>query len=63
MIRSTKALGIDLVDVFGAGWARRKPSTLRHYFQAADGCIVARSLGENGLEFFASQLRRPYLLW
>ena len=43
-----EALGINLVDVFGAGRTGRKPAAAGYDFEAPDGCVVAGS---------ASQLR------
>src|SRR5208282_10698 len=62
VIRATKALGVYLIDVFGAGRTRREPSAGGGCLQTADGCAVAGSPGEDALDFFAGQLGRRYLL-
>jgi len=62
MIRSTKALGIDLVDVFGAGRTRREPATLRHHFQTADGGAVSGRAAKDAVYFFTRQFCRRDLL-
>ena len=62
VVVSPKTLGVYLVDVFCAGRTRRKPSARGNHLHTADRCAVARSLGQDALDFFASQLSRPYLL-
>src|SRR5450756_306939 len=62
MILSTKALRIDLVDVFGAGRTSREPAALCHHLQPADGSAVARRVGEDSLDFFARQFGELNLL-
>src|SRR5262245_34540342 len=46
MIFAFEAFGVNLVNVFRAGGAGRKPAILRHYFQSADRGAVARGLGQ-----------------
>ena len=41
-----KAFGVDFVDVLGARRPRRKPVARGHDFEAADGSVVARRVGE-----------------
>jgi len=50
-----EGLGVDLVDVFGAGGARGEPAVLRCHLQPADGGLVAGSFGEDGGDGFACQ--------
>ena len=63
MLGATETLGIYLVDIFGAGRTRREPAASGVHLQAADGCAVAGSLGDNALDFLAGQFRGEYLLW
>src|SRR5665647_926867 len=37
-----EGLGVDLVDVLGAGGSCSKPGTLSRHFEPADWCAVAR---------------------
>ena len=37
---------------------RCEPSAFRYYFQPTDGGAIARRVGEDGLDFFASQACR-----
>ena len=60
---AAKTLGVDFVDVLGAGRTRGEPAIFRDRLQPAKGRIVARSPGENGLDFFARQLGKLNLLW
>src|SRR5271154_2134445 len=50
-----KAFGVDLVDLFGAGWARREPTTLSNYLDSANCLAVPGRVGENRLDLFPSQ--------
>src|SRR6516162_11291691 len=52
-----EALGVDFVDVFGAGRTGRKPATCRHNFQTPDRSVVARSAGQLGGDRLPGQLR------
>ena len=51
-----EALGIDLIDVLGAGGPGRKPAVRGHNFQAADWRIIARSFGQLGGDWLARQI-------
>src|SRR5665213_1152975 len=62
MIRSPKTLGINLVNVFRPGGARRKPSAFGDYLQPTDWRAVARRVSEDGLDFFACQFGEFHLL-
>src|SRR5688500_4109139 len=62
MACSTEALGINLVDVLGAGWAGREPSTFSHHLYATDRHIVTRRACQNGLNLLASKIRSVNLL-
>lgn len=62
MIGAPEALRIDLVNVFRPGWTRRKPSAFRDHLGPADGRVLARRLDEDGLDCFAGQLCKPYLV-
>ena len=66
MSLTLKALGVNLVDLFGARRTRRKPSALGDHLDSADCRTVARRDGqrvENLLarEFAINQLRRRQL--
>src|SRR3989338_6794818 len=61
--RIAKALGVDLVDVFGARRPRSEPATLADHLDAANRRAIARRLVEhlgNGItgQFAAADLRR-----
>src|ERR1700679_3252485 len=56
-----KALGIDLVDIFGSRRPRGEPTAARDDLDAADGCGVARRVGQNRLDGLAGELRDPHL--
>ena len=58
MTVSPETLRIDLIDVFRPWRTRREPSAFRYYFQPTDGGAIARRVGEDGLDFFASQVCR-----
>ncbi len=51
-----ETLGVDLINVLGAGGSRCKPTALRHNFQAADWGIVARGFGQLGGDWLACQI-------
>ena len=51
-----ETLGVDLINVLGAGGPRCKPTALRHNFQAADWSIVARGFGQLGGDWLARQV-------
>jgi hypothetical protein len=57
-----KAFGVDLVDVLGAGGARREPAAARGHLDAADRRVVARRLRQNLLDRLAGKLRDADLL-
>ncbi len=50
-----KALSVNLVNIFRTRWAEGKPAVFSNDFQAADGGIVAWSIGQDSLDRFASQ--------
>ena len=62
MIRSLETLRINFIDIFSPGWTRGEPAAFGHHFQPADGRIVARRTGEDGLDFFARQFGELDLL-
>src|SRR5260370_42250206 len=62
MAVAAKTLGVDLVDVLGAGRTGGKPSALRDDLDAADRRIVARGLREHALDRLAGHFRDPDLL-
>ncbi len=51
-----KALGVDLVDVLGAGRPRREPAALGHHLQPADRRAVAGGPGEDRQDLSPGQL-------
>ena len=51
-----EALGVDLVDVLGAGWPGGEPAVVGDDLQAADRCTVARRARELGGDRFAGQV-------
>src|SRR5262245_52024548 len=51
-----EALGVELVDVLGAGRPGREPATGRHDLQPADRGVVARGAGELRADRVARQL-------
>src|SRR5882724_4347356 len=57
-----KALGVDLVYIFGSRRPRGEPTAARGDFDAADGCIVAGRRSENLVDRLAGELRDPHLL-
>src|ERR1700678_1413716 len=50
-----KAFGVDLIDLFGAGWARREPTTLSNYLDSANCLTIPGRVGENALDLLPSQ--------
>src|SRR5215467_2406035 len=58
-----KALAVDLVDVFGARRARRKPPALRHNLEPTDGGAVAWCSRELRGDRLAGELRRGNVGW
>src|SRR5262245_28260195 len=58
MIGVAKTLGVQLVDRFGSGWARREPSLRGDNLQPADRRAVAGSIRENRPDRIAAQFRR-----
>ena len=53
-----EGLGVDLVDVFGAGGAGGEPAVFRGDLEAADGGVVAGGFGEDGRDGFAGEVFR-----
>src|SRR5215510_6482727 len=51
-----KALRIDLVDLFGAGWSRGEPPVVGHDFDAADRLAVSRRSGQNLSYWLAGEI-------
>ena len=56
VVLALKALGIDLVDILGAGRAGGEPAVRGHHLQPADGRAVARRRGEHARDRLAGQL-------
>src|SRR2546430_8898339 len=56
---AAKTLRVDLVDVFGAGRARGKPSALGNDLDAAERLTVSGSGGERGPHPRARPVRPP----
>ena len=54
-----ETLGVDLVDVLGAGGPGREPAACGDDLQAADRRVVARGAGQLGGDRLAGQLRLP----
>src|ERR1035438_829797 len=48
---TAKTLGVDLIDVLGSGWPRRKPTVGRHYLQPTEWRGVA-----GAVQIFASDI-------
>src|SRR5882672_6852112 len=46
MVRTAITLGVDLVDVFGAGWSRGEPAPVRDHLESADRSVVPGRLRE-----------------
>src|SRR5258708_36057603 len=57
-----KALGVDLVNIFGSRRPRGEPAAARGDLDAADGCIVAGRGSKNLIDGLAGELRDPHLL-
>ena len=53
MILAAEALGVNFVNLLGAGRTRREPAILRDHLDSADGVAVSGSRGENLLDLFA----------
>ncbi len=62
MIGTLKALGIDLVDILGAGGTRRKPSVRSDDLCASDRRVVTGRPIVDALNRFAPQLTDMQLL-
>src|SRR5438874_9916278 len=56
MVRTLEALRIDLVDVFGPGRTRRKPSAFSNHLQAANRCAIAWRMSEDSLDWLAGKI-------
>src|SRR5258708_19724444 len=54
-----KALGVDLVNIFGSRRPRGEPAAARRDLDTADGCIVAGSMSQNLIDGLAGELRDP----
>src|SRR6185503_424815 len=57
------ALGVELVDLLGSGWAGREPSLLRDHLEAADRGPVARRTGQATDDPVARYSRVGDLIW
>ena len=57
-----EALGVDLVDVFGARWARSEPSVFGHDLQAANRLMIAGGMAQNLRDGFTRQGSRLDLI-
>ncbi len=55
VILAPKALGVNLVDLFCAGRASGEPAVLGDYFEAANGGVVARGVGQLGQNRLSGQ--------
>ncbi len=55
-----EALSVDLVDVLRAGGPSRKPAAGCYDFQAANGSMIARSVGQLGGNRLVRQIRLLY---
>src|SRR6266851_7037664 len=56
-----KALGVDLVNIFGSRRPRGEPAAARGDLDAADGCIVAGRGNKDLIDGLAGELRDPHL--
>jgi MATE family multidrug resistance protein len=55
MVLIAKALSIDLVDIFGAGWSCSKPAAAGSDFDTTYGCIIPWRVGQDIDNFFTCQ--------
>src|SRR3981081_600018 len=62
MVLAAETLGVDLVDIFGTGWARGKPSTVRHDLDPADRRTVAGGFREHAFNRLPAPFGDPSLL-
>src|ERR1700691_1096661 len=60
MALAFETLRVDLINIFGTGRSRRKPTALRHNSQSADWGIVARGFGQLGSDRLARQVSFLY---
>src|SRR3569623_439314 len=56
VLLATEALGVNLVDVFGARGTCGEPAAVGHHFQAGDGCAIAW----RAVEYAADGLARQF---
>src|SRR5207249_10464903 len=56
MIEVATTLGVNLVNVFGAGRTRGKPSVLRNHLDAANGIAIARRGRQDFHDLFSGKL-------
>src|ERR1700722_6219364 len=56
-----EALGIDLVDIFSPRGPPGEPTAARDDLDAADGCRIARRVGQNCIDGLAGEFRDPHL--
>src|SRR5580692_4900084 len=55
-----KTLGVDLVNVLGARWARGEPTALGYDLDPANRCVVAGRRREHPLDLVARDFGRAY---
>src|SRR5487761_103079 len=58
VIGAAEALGVDLVDLFGARWPRGKPAAFRDHLDAADRRAIAWGGAEDTCDLFAGEFGR-----
>src|ERR1700693_4406379 len=63
MVLAEEALGINLVNLFRARRARRKPTILCDHLNTANRVAVSGSCGQNLLDLFASNLGYADIGW
>src|SRR5476651_1553029 len=61
VILAHEALGVDLVDLFGAGRTCGEPALVRRYLDPADGGLVPGRLRYDGIDRVARKLARAKL--
>src|ERR1700744_4423065 len=62
VLRAAEGLGVELVDVLGAGRAGGEPAGPGDHLQPADRRVVARRGGQRGQDLLAGQLAGRHLL-
>ena len=59
MVLAEETLGVNLVNLFGTGRARRKPAILCDHLYSANGVAVTGRRGQNLLDLFAGNFGSP----